>query len=245
MITVMEGANAYLAQVEISSPLRPWELESLPQGPCVVQFGGLLAASEHELLGSWFADHPDAELRVYAGRPPTLDFLRAEPHLTALTVDSDLTDASGLDLLPNSLRSLTINARLPQPSHLDALARFCSLDILGLCEIRRLPDSVRGLPVTKLHLGNVKTLDVLGSLPHLRTLRLQSAAADLTPLIELPHLEDLTLAAGGCSDLEPMAELATLRRSSAWLVRGLDDVSPLARLPQLEDVHLSKLRGGR
>jgi hypothetical protein len=208
-----------------------------------VQFGSLLSTGEHELLGNWFAEHPDAELRVYAGLPPTLDFLRAYPRLAALTVDSDVTDASGLAFLPDSLRSLIIDARLPRPNDLDALTRFRSLDTLGLSGIRRLPDSVRGLPVTRLHLGNVKTLDGIGRLPHLRTLRLQGASGDLTPLIELPDLDDLTLAVGGWSDLGPLVELSSLRRFSAWLVRGLDDVSPLARLPKLEDLYLSKLRG--
>jgi hypothetical protein len=33
-----------------------------------------------------------------------------------------------------------------------------------------------------------------------------------------------------------------LRRLSAELVRGLDDISPLARLPRLQELHLSKLR---
>ncbi|GAA3159187.1 hypothetical protein GCM10010531_08200 [Blastococcus jejuensis] len=243
VITVAEGSSAYPARIEVSSPLHPRELRSLPHGRCVVQLGSLLSMGEHELLGTWFAEHPDAELRVYAGLPATLDFLRAYPRLTALTVDSEVTDASGLAFLPDSLRSLIIDCRLPQPNDLDALARFRSLDTLGLSGIRRLPDSVRGLPVTKLHLGNVKILDGLGHLPHLRTLRLRNASADLTPLIGLSYLEDLTLAVGGCGDLGPLAELSSLRRFSAWLVRGLDDVSPLARLPKLEDAYLSKLRG--
>ena len=241
--TVAEGSSAYPARVEVSSPLRPRALPSLPHGPCVVQFGSLLSMSEHELLGNWFAEHPDAELRVYAGLPPTLDFLRAYPRLTAFTLDSDVTDASGLAFLSDSLRSLVIDARLPRPNDLDALARFRQLDSLGLGGIRRLPDSVGGLPVTSLGLGNVKSLDGLGSLPDVRTLRLQSATADLTPLMKLPYLEDLTLALGGCRDLRPLAELRSLRRFSAWLVRGLDDISPLARLPELQKVYLSKLRG--
>lgn len=241
--TITEGSSAYPARVEVSSPVRPRELRSLPHGPCVVQFGSLLSMSEHELLGDWFADHPDAELRVYAGLPTTLDFLRAYPHLTAFTLDSDVSDASGLAFLSDSLRSLVIDVRLPQPNDLDALARFRHLDTLGLGGIRRLPESVSGLPITSLSLGNVKSLDGLGSLPDVRTLRLQSATGDLAPLMELPNLEDLTIALGGCSDLGPLAELRSLRRFSAWLVRGLDDLSPLARLPELQKVYLSKLRG--
>jgi hypothetical protein len=184
--TVTEGSSADPARVEVSAPLRRRELRSLPAGPCVAQFGSLLSTSEHELLGNWFAEHPDAELRVYAGLPATLDFLRAYPRLTALTIDSELTDASGLAFLPDSLRSLVIGVRLPQRNDLDALARFRSLDTLGLGGIRQLPDSVSGLPVTRLGLGNVKTLDGLGRLPHVRTLHLQSASADLTPLTQLP-----------------------------------------------------------
>jgi hypothetical protein len=205
--TVTEGSSAHPARVEVSSPLRPRDLRSLPPGHCVVQFSSPLSTSEHELLGNWFAQHPDAELRVHAGLPPTLDFLQAYPHLTALTIDSDVTNASGLAFLPATLRSLIIDARLPQPNDLDALARFRSLDTLGLSGIRRLPDSVRGLPVTKLLLGNVKSLQGLGRLPQVRTLRLQSASADLTPLIELSDLDDLTLALGGCHDLGPLGRV--------------------------------------
>jgi hypothetical protein len=243
VITVAEETSAYPARVEVSSPFRPRELRSLPHEPCVVQFGSLLSMNEHELLGNWFAEHPDAELRVYAGLPPTLDFLRAYPRLMALTVDSEVTDASGLAFLPDSLRSLVIDARLPLPHDVDALARFRGLETLGLGGIRQLPESVSGLPVRKLHLGNVKTLQGLGSLTNVRTLRLQSASADLAPLIQLPYLHDLTLALGGCSNLRPLAELPSLRRFSAWLVRGLDDIRPLTRLPQLQEVYLSKLRG--
>jgi hypothetical protein len=241
--TVSTGFAGVPSRVEVSSPLHPGDLRSLPQGPCIVQFGSLLSSSEHEQLGNWFADHPHAELRAYKALPPTLDFLRAYPRLTAFTLDGDVSDASGLAFLPDSLRSLFIDVRLPRRDDLDSLARFGQLDTLGLAAIRRLPDSVAGLPVTKLHLGGVKTLDGIDSLPQVQMLRLNNATADLTPLLTLRHLADLTLALGGCRDLAPLAKHPTLRRLSAWLVRGLDDVSPLARIRQLEELYLSKLRG--
>jgi hypothetical protein len=239
---VTTGSSAFPARLEVSSPFRPRELRLLPAGRCVVQFASPLSINEHELLGAWFAEHPHAELRVYAGAPD-LDFLRAYPRLTALTVDSEVADASGLAFLPDSLRALVIDARLPSPTDLDVLARLRSLETLGLGGLRRLPESVIGLPVTELGLGNLRTLDGLHSLAHVRTLRLQSVSADLTPLTELPFLEDLTLALGGCSDLTPLAHLPSLQRFSAWLVRGLKDVGPLTGLPQLQKVYLSKLAG--
>jgi hypothetical protein len=241
--TVSEGFSVSATRVEVSSPLRSRELLSLPHGPCVVQFGSLLSRSEHEQLGTWFAEHPDAELRVYAGLPTTLDFLRAYPHLTAFTLDSDVTDASGLAFLPDSLRSLVIDVGLPHRNDLDVLARLRELHTLGLGSIRRLPESARGLPVTTLALGGVKALDGIDSLPEVRKLWLNSATADLTPLLALRHLSDLTLALGGCNDLAPLAGFAPLRRFSAWLVRGLADIRPVARMPQLTELYLSKLRG--
>jgi len=239
--TVTPASSAHPARAEVNTPLRPGELASLPDGHSVVQLGSELSTEEHELLGQWFAEHPDAELRVYAGPPRTLDFLEAYPHLTAFTLDAEVADAAGLAFLPDSLRALTIDARLPSPTDLDVLARFRDLDVLGVSGVRRLPASAAGLPIRTLHLGNVRTLDGLGSLPHVRTLRLQSVSADLAPLTELLHLEDLTLALGGCSDLGPLAQVPSLRRFSAWLVRGLTDIGPLTRLPQLREMCLATL----
>jgi hypothetical protein len=93
-----------------------------------------------------------------------------------------------------------------------------------------------------LQLSDLKSLDGIDTLPRVRRLRLSRVTADLTPLASLPQLADLTLAGGGSNQLNPLADLVSLRSFAPWLVRGLDDVQPVLRAPHLEQLLLAQLR---
>lgn len=243
--TVADAGGGNPIRIEVRSPLRRRELRGLPEGACIIQFSEQLTGAEHGLLGGWFAEHPSAELRVYGLLPESLDFLSSYTQLNGFTVDSrytKLSDASGLRLLPGSLRSLIIDVKLADIGDLDALSRFQGITRLGLGFIRRMPPSVAGMPVTDLQLSDLKSLDGIDTLPRVRRLRLSRVTADLTPLASLPQLADLTLAGGGSNQLNPLADLVSLRSFAPWLVRGLDDVQPVLRAPHLEQLLLAQLR---
>lgn len=230
-------------RVDVSSPLAERDLAVLPGGPCVVQLSAPMRGTDHEVLGRWIAEHPEAELRVHGRLPESLCFLEHYPRLRAFSLDSasrDVTDATGLEHLPETLRSLTLDVRLPGGS-LEVLSRFRELRSLRLGEVRRLPGSVAGLPVTELHLAGVRTLDGISALADVTTLRLRSVSADLAPLLALGRLTDLTLALGGCQDLTPLAELPGLRRFSARQVRGVVDLGPVVG-GRLEELDVAQLR---
>jgi hypothetical protein len=240
---VVEAAGADVARVEVSSPLTSRDLKLLPEGPCVVQFHDPLTSREHALLGRWFEAHPEAGLRAYGRLPNTLEFLEHYAHLGGFTLDGgyrETIDAAGLRHLPDTLRSLEIDVQLSDDD-LEILARFRALRTLRLGGIRRLPDALAGLPVTDLHLAGVKTLDGIAALRDVATLRLNGVSADLTPLVTLGQLTDLTLALGGCKDLTPLVRLPRLRRVAAWRVRGLVDLGPVVK-EQLEELHVAQLR---
>src|SRR4051812_34285542 len=118
---VAEGIGGFEARVQGTSPLEKHDIRRLPEGRSLVQGNSPLATKEHELLGAWFDEHPDADLRVWGTLPTTLDFLRHYPGLNHFTLDSrsrDLTDASGLQHLPDTLISLGIDVPLPGNDHL-------------------------------------------------------------------------------------------------------------------------------
>jgi hypothetical protein len=204
-----------------------------------------MSTAEYDRLATWFAGHQQAELRLFGDLPPSIDFLESYPTLNSFTMDCSsvaLTDATGLRFLPETMRELSIDVKLQSRKDLDVLSRFRALEKLSLGQLRRLPDSVAGLPVQDLCLATVKTLDGIESLADVKTLRLQNVTANLAPLTALRHLADLTLAVGGSSDLTPLREVPSLRRFSAWLVRGLSDVAAVSELPHLEFIHLERLR---
>ena len=188
---------------------------------------------------------PQADLRVYGDVPPDLEFLRHYPALEGFVLDcatSPVGDASGLRHLPESLQRLELDVPLPRQERLDTLYRFRALRTLTLRVGKQLPKSVAGLPVNDLTLVGVRSLEGIGVLSQVTALRLQSVTADLTPLGELAQLAELTLALGGSHELMPLSLVTSLRRFSAWRVRGLHDVSPLAQHAYLEMMHLEQMK---
>jgi hypothetical protein len=247
-ITLIPVGRGHPVRAVTLPPLSRGDLRALPDGECVVQLPGPLPDGDHAVLGAWFADHPAAELRVYAtAAGPSLDFLRHYPSLRRFTIDTayaPVEDASGLDHLPDDLDRLAIEVPLPRPSDYDRLARFGRLTTLRLGGTRRLPESIRRLTgLTDLAvIGPVASLAALSDLTGLRTLGLRSVTCPIEPIHALPRLEDLTLTLGSVRDLTPLRDLPRLRRFAARLVRGLADVEPLAQLEHLEVLALDKLR---
>lgn len=215
-----------------------------------IQICEALTDQDHELLGEWFAAHPEADLRVYGnygGSITDTNFLRHYPRLRGFQIDSmysDTPDLSGLRFLPDDLRSLGLDVKGAAAAE-DELARFTELETLGLGQMRRLPEAIAALRrVRRLSIaGPVKDLDVLENLTSVEDLSLRSVTAPhLEPLLAMRQLARLDIKLGGTRDLNLLSRIGALRYLELWLVRGLDDVSVIGSLEHLEEFFLQALK---
>jgi hypothetical protein len=251
---VSDAVGGFPARVQVRSPLAEAELAGLPDGPVVVQFCSALTDADHRALGSWFAGHPEAALRMYDSvgitiPEPDLEFLRYYSGLNGLVLnlyhpDSALTSMDGLRHLPDGLRELALDLPRPKGFDLATLARFTALDQLLLSNCRRLPAVLGELPgLRRLAIvGPVADLEPVGSAADLEELRLGSVTADLAPLRRLHSLTDLTISLGSITDVSVLPTLPSLRRVELTWIRRLSDLSPLGRCARLDTLYLEALR---
>jgi hypothetical protein len=243
---VNSGGGEVPSSWEVTPPVTDAALQALPAGLVVAQIFTPLSLGDHERLGAWTTSHGAVELRVYGG-VRDLEFLRFYPTLHGLRVDGvQPADAGGLRYLPDGLRSLKLEFRVPRGTDLDQLARFTHLERLHLAHNRRLPPVVNSLHSLR-HLAVVGPVDTLGrldGLTHLTHLSLTSVTLpDLAALRDLPALTDLDLCLGGTTNLTDLPYLPRLRQLACERVRNLRDVTPVGQISTLETLSLGPLAG--
>ena len=212
---------------EVRSPLTDQMLAPPDPRTHVVQFVEPLAPRDYERVADFIARHPDLTLRAYGhyrGQEHDISFLKYFPHVRHLQIDLLRLDSLGPLLhIDESLRSLYVGETL-RPVSLAPLARFRSLEFLGIS-------------------GKKKDVEVISELVSVRDLTLRSVTLQGLDLLRpLTLLESLNLKLGGTRDLRLLPEIGQLRYLELWLIRGLTDLGAVGELAGLQFLFLQALR---
>lgn len=221
--------NRRIVQIQCSEPVndRVW---------------GLL--NEH-----FISARPNVMVRAYGGMSKSIDLkcLKQIPSVRHLSIDRfndakglaafgelqqlrsltlgvyNLPDLSVLDLLPASLRSLSIDATRSKKPSLAHIGRFKSL---------------RSLRVE----GHSKGIEAVGELKWLESLTLRSIT---TPNLEflrgLPKLKDLEIKLGGIRSFTGIEGKASIRYLELWQIRELRTIDVVSTLANLQNLYLQSL----
>jgi hypothetical protein len=203
----------------LGDPFRPLEPECK-----VIQFETPLTPAQLQQAGDLVAQRPDVQLYVYGRASRDLHFLEYFPHVRRLQIALyELEDITGFSHVANSLEDLSF-ANTKKTFSLRFLATLLQLKDLFLVHHKK------DLAV----ISNLRTLTGLGlsgiTLP------------DLSLLVPLTALRQLTMFLGGTTNLALLPRLSALE--SLWLMRvnRLSDLSMLGDLIGLTTLHLDSLR---
>jgi hypothetical protein len=208
-----------LLSARLGDPFRPLEPECR-----VVQFSKPLSQGELRRAGEIMAGRPDVVLRVFQRKAADLQFLRHFPGLARLQLEIfELESLEGLDHAAPTLE----------------------LFFFGKTKKRFSVGFLKRMPRLKdLHLGgHTKDLATLGELACLTAVSLRGITlADLSLLLPLQDLSDLSLRLGSTHDLGLLPKFRRLRRLDLMRLTGLADLAMLSELEGLELLTLDWLR---
>jgi internalin A len=200
-------------------PFRPLEPECK-----VIQFDWPLTPAQLQRAGALVADRPDVQLYVYLNASRDLDFLQYFPTLRRLHVAIyELEDIAGFARVAGSLEELTFGQTRETFSlrFLESMRRLANLFLVR---------HKKHLPVVS-ELGNLTKLGLSGiTLP------------DLSLLLPLTGLRDLSIFLGGTTNLALLPRLASLEALSLMRITKLSDLSMLGDLVGLKKLHLDWMR---
>jgi len=227
----MQQPNAVF---ELASPVRPETIARLQRYP-TLRCRSTLSAEDCTRLNAHFANHPQALLHVC---PPVRDsaqtdfsFLEYLPALRRLWLQcksGELIDLGCLSALPVGLHEFSLDtleqsgdSKRDRPKRsLDVLSALHELQHLSIC-------------------GRLESLDLIGTLPALRSLALwRTRLKSLAGIEHAPHLQRLELLASGAKDLTSLAALRELTFLRIDRQRNLSGLDAIARLPNLRELHL-------
>jgi hypothetical protein len=226
----------------------PLTAEQLPENPGFNRIfikSPVPAETDWTVLSSYMRRYPqlglyvDCELR-------NLDFLQHFPWLRSFSfLALGIESVDGLLHLAENLHTLALSPT-KRPLSLEILRRLPHLRKLvveghwqGLNVLGGLP-SLRSLTLDSV---KVESLDFLRGATDLATLSLSSGAvADISALASLPHLQDLTIFRTKLDDLAPLSNCSQLAFMELNSVPAVT-LPELSKLDQLKVVWLVKLRG--
>lgn len=235
-------------RVELAGPVLTATLALLPPSVHVVQVASPLSDRDHRRLGRWFDDHPQVSLRVFAdglGRTADLSFLRHYPRLAGLSIDS-LTDQLVLDprsleLLPPTLRELSLEGRARDLRPLAGLTRLEHLELRSVTADLSPLVAMTRLRALEIRLGGITDLSAvpdIGQVTHLEVW-LVRGLADVGFLARMSHLEHLVLQAlRNVRALPDLSRCGALERVHVETMKGLSDLGSLATAPALRKLFL-------
>jgi hypothetical protein len=200
-------------------PFRPLEPD------CgVIQFLQPLSPTELRRAARLVADRPDVQLYVYGNASRDLDFLQYFRGLRRLQVALyDLKDTDGISRVASTLEDL-IFGETKQTLSLRFLESLTKLKKLFLVKHK-------------------KDLPVVGSLRGLTSLGLSGVTLpDLSLLLELPALRELSLFLGSTTNLDLLPQLRALEELSLMRITKLSDLGVLADLEGLTTLTLDWMR---
>jgi len=215
----------------VSAPLGEDQLVPPEPELATIQFCTPLSERELLRLAAFMREYPSLGLYVYANSRtapvPDLEFLQHFSFLHRFRVGRwTVTNLDGLrHLRPSNMTHLSIGEMLRKRIPLNAVAPFTNLEAL----------SVDG--------PSPKDFEALTELRNLRSLYLRSITVPtLRPLAELLQLRTLTLALGGTTALDELANVKALTSLELTMIRGLRDLSVVAEIRSLERLSLRVLK---
>ena len=200
-------------------PFRPLEAECQ-----VVQFSQPLAPFELTKAGDLLAGRPDVQLYVYGRASQDLDFLQHFPTLKRLQVALyELEGIDGLAHVAGALEEFTFG-QTKKTFSLSFLKQLSRLRALFLAGHKRDFAAIAGSPaITRLGLSMI-------TLP------------DLSPILPLGNLAELSLLLGGTRDISLLPRFAKLEKLMLMRITKMSDLGVLADLRGLKALHLDWMR---
>jgi len=190
----------------------------------VVQFNRPLPADELRKAAELMRNRPDVQLYIYDPACRNLDFLGYFGNLRRLQLGLyELEDISGLSTVGRTLEELTFGSTRRSFSLriLESLPRLRCLFLAGhkrdLAAVQTLKD------ITRLGLSGL-------TLP------------DLSIILPLARLSDLSIMLGGTSDLGLLPSFPALESLMLMRITRMSDLGVLANLPSLRSLHLDWMR---
>ncbi len=190
----------------------------------VVQFSQPLTPSELAKAGELLAGRPDVQLYVYGRASQDLDFLKHFPKLKRLQAALyELESIEGLAYVAGSLEEFTFG-QTKKVFSLEFLKQLSRLRALFLAGHKKDLAAVAGAPaITRLGLSMI-------TLP------------DLSPILPLGNLAELSLLLGGTRDIGLLPRFAKLEKLMLMRITRMSDLGVLAELRDLKDLHLDWMR---
>ncbi len=154
-----------------------------------------------------------------------IEHLSCLVHLDELSVGVySLESFDFLNLIPDGIKSLSLDATKSKKPRLDVLARFSSLRQLYLE-------------------GQQQGIEVLSGLSTLEDITLRSVSTkNLDYVSGLPRLWSLDIKLGGIQDFSAIEGKESIKYLELWQIRGLSDISFISSLTGLQFLFLQSLR---
>lgn len=248
--TGVDSLDPSLAEFDNTATAR--QLKALAKNRRIVQIQCCEPVNDRVwgLLNEHFISaRPNVVVRAWGGMTKSIDLkcLKQIPNVRHLSIDRfndakglaafgelqqlrsltlgvyNLPDLSVLDLLPASLRSLSIDATRSKKPSLVHLARFRSLRSLSL----------------EGHSNGIETLRLLSKLESL-TLR-SITTPDLEFLRDLPKLRDLEIKLGGIRSFTGIEGKPSIRYLELWQIRDLRTIDVVSTLTNLQNLYVQSL----
>lgn len=202
-----------------ADPFRPLEPECR-----VIQFSQPLSPPELRKAGDLLRGRSDVQLYVYGQAGQDLDFLEHFRGLKRLQVALyDLDDVRGLVHVAPTLEEFTFG-QTKKTFSLRFLENLSQLNALFLA-------------------GHKKDLAAIAAARSITRLGLSMITlADLSPLLPLSDLTDLSILLGGTRDLGLLPRFEKLKKLMLMRITKMSDLGVLADLRRLEKLHLDWMR---
>ena len=190
----------------------------------VVQFSQPLTPSDLAKAGELLAGRPDVQLYVYGRASQDLDFLEHFPKLKRLQAALyELENIDGLGHVAGTLEEFTFG-QTKKAFSLLFLTQLSRLQALFLAGHNKDLAAIAGAPlITRLGLSMI-------TLP------------DLSPLLPLVNLTELSLLLGGTRDIRLLPRFGRLEKLMLMRVTKMSDLGVLAELRGLKALHLDWMR---
>ena len=202
-----------------ADPFRPLEPECR-----VIQFSQPLSLPDLRKAGDLLRGRSDVQLYVYGQADQDLDFLEYFTGLKRLQVALyELDDVRGLVHVASTLEEFTFG-QTKKTFSLRFLENLSQLNALFLAGHKKdLAAIAAARDITRLGLSMI-------TLP------------DLSPLLPLSNLTDLSILLGGTRDLALLPRFEKLKKMMLMRVTKMSDLGVLADLRRLEKLHLDWMR---
>jgi hypothetical protein len=208
---------------------------------CFPSLRGLRIETRHPTDISWFVACPLESLGIWDRKITNVQLLR-KLQVSDLRIERW---TMGLDDVPLSVQRLFINTWGPLPvaelNKVSQCPRLETLRVTGMVRLRTLR-GLRTPPGLKALSISTRSLDGIGRMQGLTSLRLARGTASLSPLLELAHLKEFAIdARRPPEDIQVLGNLPGLRKLTLDFgdINGFADLKSIAFLrtmPILEEV---------